>query len=35
VASVVLLSHAYVYEPFPPVGVDPTIEVGVEPVQIV
>jgi hypothetical protein len=35
VALVVLLSHAYVYVPLPPVGVVPVRAAGVEPEQIV
>jgi hypothetical protein len=34
-ALVVLLSHKYVIEPFPPVAVEPINVLGVEPVQIV
>jgi hypothetical protein len=34
-ALVVLLSHKYKYGPFPPKGVEPVKEVGVEPEHII
>jgi hypothetical protein len=34
VALVVELSHAYIYVPLPPAGVDPVSAVGVVPVQM-
>jgi hypothetical protein len=34
-ALIILLSHKYTYDPFPPEGVEPVKEVGIDPEHIV